>query len=137
MRWKRLEAVGRSLRKMPQAVATHSLSRWSTKPRCEVTQVRPSAGSTRRIFPVAGLTRATLPGFTTAHTVPSDVSPSHRTLSPPRPFFLVQVRGGPPPSNRAKPREVPTQSAPFLSRTMLQIKSDGSPCALVQDSHSP
>src|ERR1035441_3993968 len=33
MRWKRSEAEGRSFRKTPQAVATHSLSMWSTKPR--------------------------------------------------------------------------------------------------------
>jgi signal transduction histidine kinase len=45
--------------------------------------------------------RATLPGFTTAHTAPSEVSPSHRTLSPPSPSFLVRleirsrVRDGP------------------------------------------
>jgi hypothetical protein len=63
----------------------------------------------RRIFPVAGSIRATLPGFTTAHTAPSEVSPSQRTLSPPKPSFLVQVRGVPRPSSRAKPIEVPTQ----------------------------
>jgi hypothetical protein len=32
---------------------------------------------------------------------------------------------------------VPTHSAPFLSRRMLQIRSEGRPCALVQASHSP
>ena len=37
--------------------------------------------------------------------------------------------GRPAPSSRAKPSDVPTQSAPFLSRRMLQIRSDGRPCA--------
>jgi hypothetical protein len=56
---------------------------------------KPVRRPNRRILPVAGSMRATLPGFMTAHTAPSEVSPSHRTLSPPKPSFLVQVRGGP------------------------------------------
>ena len=107
------------------------------KPRKAVGQGRPFSRPKRRIFPLGGSMRATPPGFSTAHMAPSEVSPSHRTLSPPKPSFRVQVRSDPRSSMRARPREVPTQSAPFRSRRMLQIRSDGRPCALVHASHSP
>src|ERR1035438_4638004 len=93
MRLKRLVTAGRSLRKTPQGVAAHSRPRWSTKPRWEVSQGSPSAAPTIRIPPFAGSMRTMPPGFTTAQMAPSEVSPSHRTLPPPKPAFLVQTRG--------------------------------------------
>src|ERR1035438_874904 len=126
MRLKRSETVGRKLRKTPQEVASQRRSRRSTKPRFIVPHAR-SARPTGWILPVAGSRRAKPPGLVTAQMEPSEVSPSHRTLSPPRPSCLVQAFGGACPldldaDRRAKPAEVPTQRAPFRSRRMLQIK---------------
>ena len=88
-------------------------------------------------FQPAGSMRMSPPGLAIAQMAPSEVSPNQRTLSPLKPSFRVQVRGRACPSRRANPRDVPTHSAPLRSRRMLQIRSDGSPCALVQASHSP
>src|ERR1035438_3252202 len=81
--------------------------------------------------------RAKPPGLVAAQMDPSEVSASQRTLSPPSPSCLVQLLVTLEPSRRTNPRPVPTQRAPFLSRRMLQIKSDGRPWSIFQDSQSP
>src|SRR5204863_1574495 len=100
-------------------------------------QVSPCRGPATRIFPETGSIRAKPPGFIAAHIEPSEVSANQRTLSPPKPSFLVHVRICPEPSMRVSPKAVPTQSAPFLSRLMFQTMSDGRPWPILQDSQTP
>ena len=117
-------AVPLTPRKTPQAVAIHSLSRWSTKPRCD----------SRAIEPVRRAEQADPAGVPDrcAPRRPASPPPTWRRRKsrpaiercrPPSRLSASRSVAAPAHPSRARPSEVPTQSAPFRSRRMLQIRS--------------
>src|SRR5580704_13402338 len=91
----------------------------------------------RRIVPDTGSIRARPPGFVAAHSEPSELSPSQRTFSPPKPSLLVQVRIRPVLSNRTIPKLVPAHKSPFRSRRTFQTMSEGKPWEVFQAVQRP
>src|SRR5262249_5682328 len=89
-RFTRFDTEGAVFTNRPHMVGSHSRSRPSTKT-SSGSHGNPSLGPDGLIFPETGLIRTRPPGFVAAQIEPSEVSANQRTLSLPKPSFLVQV----------------------------------------------